>query len=440
MNTSFQKPIKSPYRLGTGIDARVLLYDGPIRFSVGRESIEIDGQACLALLPTPSFDYNGGTSETVAVQSAIENHLLLARPSKATIPVFKKVPPQPSRRRSFTTKDYSFTTGGHLEEQVVRSARKLDRATFHLVNFRNLTGNEVLQTRRQVWRGRIVFESYPWRIILDARPNLATMVQALNDRGGFGITHVGQVNRLDGAGFTGKQLEDLLDALSVFLSFARGFFVCCLLPIGFDRNAEPCWTAWRMKRIDPWRGTMTWLYSLGAPDLANLFPLFLSKYQDPFWRDVVQHAIHYYLGANLPKPTSTGVTLAQAGMEALAWALRADGVINESRRSFNGKPAAQRMEMLLDYCKIPLDPPRHLRNLIGETPAGSGPARIAHMRNRIIHPDRIGRAFTSAGWFDAWRLSLRYLELSILRVLGYSGSTVNRLKQGWEEEERVPWI
>jgi hypothetical protein len=77
-------------------------------------------------------------------------------------------------------------------------------------------------------------------------------------------------------------------------------------------------------------------------------------------------------------------------------------------------------------------------------PAIEGPEIVFWMRNRHKHPPK---SVTDPEWpdhdelADAWVLSLWYLELVILRVLGYDGQYTSRLRSTGlvSDTERVPW-
>lgn len=69
---------------------------------------------------------------------------------------------------------------------------------------------------------------------------------------------------------------------------------------------------------------------------------------------------------------------------------------------------------------------------------------IFDVRNDLVHPPR---RLSDPEWptsdelLEAWQLATWYLELVILRVLGYNGEYVNRLQlHGWAgQTEQVPW-
>lgn len=74
----------------------------------------------------------------------------------------------------------------------------------------------------------------------------------------------------------------------------------------------------------------------------------------------------------------------------------------------------------------------------------SGSDLVFNVRNALVHPPR---KLNDIEWpsgeelFEGWRLAMWYLELVILRVLGYEGEYVSRLKLSgtvWDTD-RPPW-
>ena len=67
-----------------------------------------------------------------------------------------------------------------------------------------------------------------------------------------------------------------------------------------------------------------------------------------------------------------------------------------------------------------------------------------NVRNKVVHPPNNIRSIewpSGNELFEAWQLTMWYLELSILRLLGYRGNYTSRLQlHGWSgRTEPVPW-
>jgi len=71
-----------------------------------------------------------------------------------------------------------------------------------------------------------------------------------------------------------------------------------------------------------------------------------------------------------------------------------------------------------------------------------GPDAITRLRNFVSHPRRrngtLGLPIDT--WFQAWQLSMNYLQLLILKRFGYEGSYLDRLLSRTDSHARpVPW-
>jgi hypothetical protein len=109
--------------------------------------------------------------------------------------------------------------------------------------------------------------------------------------------------------------------------------------------------------------------------------------------------------------------------------------------------AESKLRLLLRWANVPTELPARLKAL--KTFAGGGtdvdgPAAIARVRNRIVHPPkkRDGHWPSGEQVIQAWQLALEYAELVVLRVVGYDGNFGTRVYEGgrWEgDTQRVPW-
>lgn len=63
---------------------------------------------------------------------------------------------------------------------------------------------------------------------------------------------------------------------------------------------------------------------------------------------------------------------------------------------------------------------------------------MTDIRNELVHP--ASKKQVSDCFIDAWKLSLWYLELSVLALCGYNDTYTSRLTAKYvTQSERVPW-
>lgn len=74
---------------------------------------------------------------------------------------------------------------------------------------------------------RLSLEAHSWRVTIDSlEPKLRkALIESLKDEGGYAITHVAKLQRIDNRSFTTEQALDVLSVLSYFLAFAQRCWV-----------------------------------------------------------------------------------------------------------------------------------------------------------------------------------------------------------------------
>jgi hypothetical protein len=126
-----------------------------------------------------------------------------------------------------------------------------------------------------------------------------------------------------------------------------------------------------------------------------------------------------------------------SGLELLGWAVlqRHQWL---TRDGLGRLPASGRVRLLLQWAGIPVELPTHLGALAGRRgrlsqPDVAGPELIFDVRNNLVHPPK---RIDEPEWPDhnelleAWQLATWYLELAVVRLLGYQGEYVSRLRLG----------
>ena len=127
---------------------------------------------------------------------------------------------------------------------------------------------------------RIVLEAEEWKITLDQLENTEDNVKSLGSQGGFAITHVGKLEKLDGTSFSGEEAREFLNKFADFLSFARGFRVPIILLVGYDQENNKIWEYWEESSGNSWKNVASWFPKQKGSKLAEVFPGFLTWRQN----------------------------------------------------------------------------------------------------------------------------------------------------------------
>ena len=83
------------------------------------------------------------------------------------------------------------------------------------------------------------------------RPDHQRVWSDLHKADVYVMTHVMELRRADGASFTPDEVEPLLAALHIGVSFALSQWAAPMLPVGEDADGRIVWEDWRPLHCDP---------------------------------------------------------------------------------------------------------------------------------------------------------------------------------------------
>lgn len=332
------------------------------------------------------------------------------------------------------------------------NARTLHKVRFHLINFCNFysdkhndSGNRILEDHLSgSWRvlGCATLIADGWRITISALPSSGDLVKELSAIGGYGITHVGQMEHLDGGAFDGNVAEDLLNSLHFFLSFARGFQTPPVLPVGLDQNNQKVWEQWGIGQADSWKCALSWFDEHNGQLLAEVFPGFWRLWCNDSWQTALRGAVWWYLESN-SNAGDRGIMMTQVALELLSWTLAVREKRLISAEAFRKLPASDKLRLILSSLNIPIDIPSELTVLAWHAKNfhwSDGPHAFAEIRNETVHPHHKKKGQLLEAKFECWKLGQWYLELIILALCGHTGKYSTRLAiQRPGEVTAVPW-
>lgn len=243
-------------------------------------------------------------------------------------------------------------------------------------------------------------------------------------------------------------VELLQRHLFVLLSFSAGTEVGLPLTVGLDETDQVVWTDWMVPRVGngQWRWCPDHLVNEALPMLAQGFS---DLADDPTMEKVVDRAINLYLTANGKQPIDARIPVACSALELLAWGtLQTEQWLTTD--ALGKLTAAASLRLLLQWAKIPIDVPTtfealDVRRRGLSQPDVACPDAVVKIRNELVHPPkRLAQLAwpSSKEMQQAWRVSMQYVELVVLRLLKYQGQHLSRLQltPKWTTDtETVPW-
>lgn len=407
---------------------QILLYKGFSEIIQGEDVIEGNATVLFAWFPYPhaKFEFTHFSESRVALDDFTLKLTELGVSAKA----------HASETTHYGAGNKSVISGYFCEPVVQGKSQELASLVFYLPNFpffniSNTWGcgeeDEDLEGwLEMVFDGQFVFQPGDWRLVLATLPDSWDFEQLLQSQGGYGLTHVCKLERLERSSFAVDDVRDLLKAFSYYLSFARGIWVAPILLSGYDALGEKVFEEWSGYRADSWQNTYSW-FSPDSTELPSVFPGFLRKWQDETWRELVEQSIHWYVESSKQAGGVDGaIILQQTALERLAWVLCVKEKRNLSQDTFQRIPAADKVRQLLSPFDIGLEIPARLINLIQLSKQFNwvdGPQAITEIRNAIVHPNSKNRhkrsSASDAARHEAWFLGREYLELVLLKLFDY---------------------
>ncbi|MDE2770227.1 MAG: hypothetical protein OXI44_03485 [Bacteroidota bacterium] len=328
---------------------------------------------------------------------------------------------------------------------VIDKRVPLREVHFSIFNFPTILGKQTKHTNNRE-RGTAIphtlIEASGWTIEMMGVLNIWDVEKRLNRERGFGVTYNGRIRRLDGAVFTVEEVETLLNALRVFLSFARGAWCSFASAKGKDENGNQSWLRWGARYVAPWNGNrLSWFRSHGGDDiLSDLFPKFWNLIASgDGWEEALFRAIDWYLISN-ESALHVGIILNQAALERLSCQIL-------QRRKKSKEPAGRFLCEAFQVSNLDPQIPRSCTELKGLQKAHAhcwenGLHLLVDIRNDLIHPTTKRRIAFHHAHLEAWNLGQWFIEMLLLRSLDYQGEYYNRLTTQHNDKESfvlVPW-
>ncbi|MGD1712340.1 hypothetical protein [Hydrocoleum sp. CS-953] len=386
----------------------ISLYDGSAELIDGENTIRGEALIQISWYPFPfvsvKFVYYGeGLSDDIELN--LDN-------TELKLAEINLVP----RMKVVITKGLADGTGkrerfGYLKEPLIQgrtdnlSSVTFQIANFLFVNFSNDNfeyddeGNET-EIEREFWLpdsfgAQVIFEYGGWHIVLARLDDPFDFEKRLEAEGGYGISHICKIKRLDSKNFDLRESYEVINAFIYYISFLRGIWIAPLYILGFDAEGNQVLEEWRTPTIkaDSWQSPY---YSWGWDECAEVvdaFPGFMKKWQDETWQEVIQNSIQWYIeGYKHTNGYNSSIILVHSALEKIAWThLNSNNYI--SSVGFQKLSSDDKIRLLLKTLNISLIPVNDNWEIIklakaynwGTDELGSI-SIIMQVRNLLIHP------------------------------------------------------
>jgi hypothetical protein len=339
---------------------------------------------------------------------------------------------------------YQTELTGRVKEIILFGSPEsaIKRCLFSLPNFFDFDGefiesNENLEEIVNLYPnfdGGICFVYGKWKVIilsfgesLEAEASLQSfeLQEELDSKGGFAITNLGLIERLDGNLFSKEESDSTIKSLRYFLSFVRDSWVSPILLIGFDQQNCQAWESWEIQQVASWKEIP--LYVLDKFDCAEGF---YKRWHTASWEEPIRTAVHWYVESkNKAGGLEGSIVLIQNALELLAWVYLVEETKFISRNGFSKIPASDQIRLLMSLLTIPIAIPKDCVELIkffkqnNKGVSGeilNSPQALTEIRNDIVHSNPIKRPndpkISHAAKLEAWELGCSCLESVLLQL------------------------
>lgn len=288
-----------------------------------------------------------------------------------------------------------------------------------------------------------VFQYGPWIITLGQVNDYGAMVSAFRNSGGMTRTHIATLEKSDGSHFNLTDTETVALLLSTFLSFCYGRKVAAIYSHGFDSKAASVQQLWRPRRLSTYPFSKSWFGATDSDLAKHLFKQF-SKTWDAD-QAVLFRLVQWYVDCvAIDASVENTLILGQAALEYAFFQVYVNQKgIFKSGDSHDKLAAADRLRLLLDHLGLPLGVPDDctaLHTAMAGAQWHDAPHMLTDIRNKIVHPRNIDKiaGLNAQHREEAVSILLLYFELTILRLIDYQGTFVDRTMQS-SKETQVCW-
>lgn len=274
----------------------------------------------------------------------------------------------PIHSSEYTSSDLEFEMVGTLQKPcTIGRTDNLSYITFHITNFLQFTGGtfwsiDSEEDSEQIrfpkaWvdpLNEFILEGEHWRFFIATLDHQHHLEPKLRSSGGYGLTHICRAERIDEQLFEISDVDQALEMLAYYLSFARGIWISPVLVHGYDAEDNEVLQVWENARYkaDLWHNQYAW-FEPDSDDFSRRYRPFVKRWLDPEWHDTFKQSIEWFIeGFKQSGGPATAIMVQQAALERIAWSL----IVNDKKfikpDPFKKLLAAEKLRLLAGILDI----------------------------------------------------------------------------------------
>lgn len=441
--------IESPFSMDEA-NAQITLYNGRFTVSNPQRILEFEGRIFFNWVASSGCHFQGE-----CYIQGIPDFFQSIRESYSVSVKGLDIGEAYIQSASFADSNNIAVTNGRMRGKIVLDDRSVPvtKLRFSIPNLRSFRGEAVKKRSNgtlSLHSNRLTFSNEKFNIIIDRRDEYNTLLESLKAKGGFAILYFGTVTPKGKSSISFEELDELFDSFNIFISFLNGRRTSAHLIEGIFEE-EIKWLDCTDFMVDPYKYVPSWPQEDSTNGLDKIWGVFTNLWKDIDDRGFLNSAVHWYVEAN----SNSGLTEGSLIMAQTALELIYNWWIIEQKQMIVGKDsenlsASNKIRMLLSQLSVDYTVPASfgdLQKFVDDNDSiADAPEAIVQIRNAIVHSQEEKRRKLSSIHYlakhQALQLSIWYIELSLLKILGFDGKYSNRCAgkaYAAEAEMFVPW-
>lgn len=333
---------------------------------------------------------------------------------------------------------------GYINDGFIKSKNYfVDSIDFYIVNLDRYSG-KLIMYEDKLFAGRMEFNINDYEVTIDKRYDFTKELNhTLREKSGSIITHIGRIKKKDGSLFKTNNINDVLDNISMALSFMCGRYVDICIVKGYEHDNN-IFRLCRECMVSPFRFVPNWKDTIANNhNIEKYMTLMCKKLNELYYGHAIRQVIDWYIESLGNTTIENNIISMQIALETLSYVVLVEQNKVLTDEEFDENLSSTNIRLLLNSCKIPIGKfELYLFDEYIENKFIDGVDLIIYFRNKIVHPSR-KRNKATLHVEDMWniiQIAIRYVELVILYIIGYKGEYSNRLNErSYGEVELVPW-
>jgi len=345
----------------------------------------------------------------------------------------------------------SITLEGTMRFEAVRGDKTIPvtKVKFAIPNLKDFYGLPVKEVTQEggvkFGKNRLKFENEDYIIVINQRSGYKDLKESLKSKGGYITLYSGELTQKKGS-IKYEEIREVFLCFSNFLNFLNGRRCSPLFLQGvFDD--EVIWCDYSSYFVDQYKPVSSWTPQHSIEGLNELWQAFSKMWKSEGDKDFLLSAIHWYTEAISNSGFAEGaIIMAQTDLELLY-----NWLLIEKKKLLIGKDAenmsaANKIRLLLSQLNLNYDIPHAFTKLQLLPDVVDAPDAFVQIRNAIVHSQEEKRKKLKnlhyGVKYEALKLGIWYIELSLLFILQYQGKYYNRCSGSLfagSGEMLVPW-